>query len=280
MCGIGGVWCFGQTKLDEKDAQRTRSLAINLENRGKDAFGFYNGEKVIKFPSSASDVIQMIDNIRPFKDLVIGRNTFLMHTRATTSGNPLKNKNNHPFELKDIVFAHNGVIYERKIVNIDYADTYEIFGDITTDIPETDSFEIGYKIQKMYNKYNDFAKAIGKALEELILQGDMALWIYDKRQDLLALFRWERPLYIGYIGNKLWFASEKWMLKTIGAKDIDELIDGELVIFSRNHIVYSDILDVEDHEEHFLRKYSREKRCYQEYYWREYRHYWYEDFWH
>jgi len=254
MCGIGGVWVMGNDKLTKKDAQRLEELAIYLETRGTDAFGFYNGEKVIKFPSCASDVIEMIDRIKPFEELVIGKNMFLMHTRAYTNGDPLRNKNNHPFELKDIVFAHNGVVHvqttyvdyrwkgKHQSKGVEYIDSYEIFGRIEIDLPETDSFEIGVQIQREYNKRKDFKKAVVKALERLIYYGDMAVWVYSKKEDLLALFKHERPLYISYEDGKLWFASEGWMLKNIGLSNTVFVGEGELLIYDRNGKVYGDFL--------------------------------------
>ena len=255
MCGIGGVWCLGERDLGKDDARKLRDLAIYLETRGDDAFGFYNGENVIKFPSSATDVIRMIDRIKPFEELVIGRNMFLMHTRAFTEGDPLKNKNNHPFELKDIVFAHNGIMYyhvKYKDIRfkektdskfIDYIDTYEILGRIEIDLPETDSFEIGVEIQREYNKSGDFATALSEAFGFLVYYGDMAVWVYSKREDLLALFRNNKPLYIGFDNEKLWFASEEWMLKKIGIKSIRALRQGELIIYSRIRQEHFEIID-------------------------------------
>jgi len=251
MCGIGGVWCLNNSKLDKRDSKRLIELAIYLQSRGDKAFGFYNGENVIKFPSSASDVIEMIDRIRPFSELVTGKRMFLMHTREPTIGDPLKNKNNHPFELKDIVFAHNGMLYEYTLrsgnpkfeYDYEYIDTYEILGKVETDLPETDSFEIGVVIQEEYNKYNDFIEALERALSYLIYFGDMALWIYSKREDLLALFKFERPLFYGFKNSKLWFASERWMLEEIKVKKIKALRDCELLVYSRDGEEYNDFIE-------------------------------------
>ena len=291
MCGIGGVWCLNREKLDRSDAKKLRDLAIFLQTRGKDAFGFYNGDKVIKFPSSASDVIAMIDRIRPFHELVIDKSMFLMHTRAYTNGDPLRNKNNHPFELKDIVFAHNGVLWDYVIYqdirfdgfdkggNVEYIDTYELFGNIEIDLPETDSFEIGVEIQREYNKSNDFTKALENALSYLVYFGDMALWVYSKKEDLLALFRCERPLYIGFDNSKLWFASEDWMLKKIRIKNIRALREGELLIYSRKGTYYLDFInELEDISRKETKRASRRNNYRDDDWWREYRHYDY-DYW-
>jgi len=282
MCGIGGVWVMGGKDLGRDDARKLRELAICLETRGEDAFGFYNGENVIKFPSSATDVISMIDRIKPFEELIVGKNMFLMHTRAFTEGNPLKNKNNHPFELKDIVFAHNGYMYipykyedirfkddkkkNKCKIPVEYIDTYELFGKIIIDLPETDSFEIGVEIQKEYSKNRDFTEALSDAFNYLDCYGEMACWVYSKREDLLGLFRNIKPISIGFEEGVLWFASESWMLEDIGVSDVTTLKERELVVYSRNGKEYSEIIkSVERGWFYSLKELEREEREYWRY---------------
>lgn len=258
MCGIGGVFCFGKTKLTERDAKRVIELAECLQTRGTDAFGFYNGEKVIKFPSSASDVIEMIDRIRSFEELIVDKKMFLMHTRASTSGDPLKNRNNHPFESKDFVLAHNGILYydvkyfvkgfkiDKKAMNGRYyyeeLDPYEIFGRFEYDLPDTDSFTILVELQKEYNARKDFYDALVETFDNLAYFGEMAVWVYCKKTKELALFRDSRPLIIGEDNGKLWFASEEWMLKRIGVKSIKPMISGELRIYNPKGRVFVDVI--------------------------------------
>ena len=254
MCGIGGVWCFGNSRLFKSDAEKLRDLAVCLETRGDKAFGFYNGNKVIKFPSSASDVIEMIENIRPFANLVKKKSMFLMHTREPTMGDPLRNKNNHPFELKDIVFAHNGFVSviteyrdvrvkgrsrkDKRDYGVEYVDSYELFGEVVIDMPETDSFRIGVEIQQAYNKSRDFVEALKGAIYELDYHCDMAIWVYCKPEDKLALYRNYNPLYIAREGKKLWFASEEWMLEAIGLENPMPLDSYEIMVLTRESIIY------------------------------------------
>jgi len=267
MCGIGGVWCHEDVELRAEDTKKLRSLAIYLQTRGTDAFGFFNGEKVIKFPSSARDVLSMLDNIKPFNELVEGKNMCLMHTRAATVGDPLHNKNNHPFETKDFVFAHNGCFYyytvytladkssraknkiipdsESKYYSYDYdtLDPYEILGYYEDDLPETDSFCFVVDLQKEYNQSCNFHKSLIDTIEDYIFIADMAIWVYNKPDDSLALFRFDKPLYIADVGDKLWFASELWMLKELRLKNIKSLDDGELRIYERDGSVTIDYVD-------------------------------------
>ena len=219
MCGIGGVYTFNGETLEKQDVKKVRELTIYLEKRGDDATGWYDGEKIIKAPLEAYEFIQLIESITPIENYISGKKMLLIHTRAYTRGSPLENKNNHPFELKNIVFAHNGIInvaptYEdirlkkqNKIKKngksyyyyserTKYIDTKEILGKVTFDLPETDSFHIGVKIQEEINKGKNFKDALVSALEELVLEGSMALWIVEKKTQKLALFRSENPLYI------------------------------------------------------------------------------------
>ena len=259
MCGIGGVYVFGGEVLGEQDAKKVKKLTVYLEKRGDDATGWYDGKKIIKAPLPAHEFIQLIESITPIENYISGKRMLLIHTRAYTRGSPLQNKNNHPFELKSIVFAHNGVIntapiykdirlrkkenqnkikkknekiYHYYSEETEYIDTKEILGKVTFDLPETDSFHIGIQIQKQINEGKNFKDALVSALEDLVLEGSMALWIVEKKTQKLALFRSENPLYVAQEENKIWFASEKWMLEKIGLKNIEELNEGQLIIYS------------------------------------------------
>ena len=254
MCGIGGVWCFENSKLTKSDAEKLRDLAVCLETRGDKAFGFYNGDKVIKFPSSASDVIEMIEQIRPFRNLVKRKRMFLMHTREPTMGDPLKNKNNHPFEMKDIVFAHNGFVSiiteyrdirekreskkNKRDYGVEYVDSYELFGEVVIDLPETDSFRLGVEIQGGYNRTGDFMESLKEAIYELDYYCDMAIWVYCKPEDKLALYRNSNPIYIARENKKLWFASESWMLECIGLENPMPLDSYEIMVVTRESVIY------------------------------------------
>ena len=234
MCGIGGVWCFG-SELDEKDAEKLKKLAVSLESRGNEAYGFYNGEKVIKFPSRASQVIEMIERLVPWDTLVVRKKMFLMHTRLATTGSPLDNVNNHPFETKHFVMAHNGQLW-------DYEYYYVVKNGIWLkefDEPETDSYRIISKTEEEFEKCKDAIEAFKKAMEELYYQGSYAIWIYSKVDDLLMLYRDSNPLSVAVDSGKLWFASEDTMLKKIGFKDVSEIKAGEIFVYDRRGLVKS-----------------------------------------
>ena len=257
MCGIGGVWCFEGRELSKEDGGRIEELSYALEVRGEDAFGFYDGVKVVKFPGRASEVIPQISKIVEFESLVEGKRMFLVHTRAATQGDPLKNKNNHPFETKDFVLAHNGAVYqskkylssERELESVIRAnkdkskkwikDNYEvldfegIFGKKWEEIPDTDSFEIAVEVQKEFNEIEDPVTAFKNAMIRLFGKGSYAIWIYSKTHDLLMLFRDVQPLFYSIEDGKLWFASENYMLRGIGLKKVKPLKSGVIYVFDR-----------------------------------------------
>jgi len=234
MCGIGGVWCFG-SELDEKDAERLKKLAVSLESRGNEAYGFYNGEKVVKFPSRASQVIEMIERLVPWESLVAGKKMFLMHTRLATTGSPLDNVNNHPFETKHFVMAHNGQLW-------DYEYYYVVKNGIWLkefDEPETDSYKIISKTEEEFKKCKNSVEAFKRTMEGLYYQGSYAIWIYSKIDDLLMFYRDSNPLSVAIDSGKLWFASEDTMLKKLGFKDVSEIKAGEIFVYDRRGLVKS-----------------------------------------
>jgi len=243
VCGIGGVYCFGKERLTENDAERIIILSILLEKRGKTAFGFYNGEKVIKFPGRASDIIEEISKITPFENLIVGKKMFLVHTRYPTSGDPLINANNHPFETKNFILAHNGYLWKYGYLN---DDKYKIDKkrkikelkkddeDDEIDEIETDSYQIILRLEREYAKDNDPINALKRVMEEIYNDGVYALWVYAKKNDLLMLYRDFNPLYIAYDEDKLWFASENDMLKGIGLKKIESVDMGYIYAYTRD----------------------------------------------
>jgi len=277
MCGIGGVWCFEGVKLNKEDAEKIKTLSILLEERGTDAYGFYNGDKVVKFPSRASQVIKMIENIKPFYKLVKGRTMFLIHTRLATIGDPINNENNHPFETKDFVLAHNGSIYRnvkfvtksqfnyyvknskrtRDKYDIEVIEPKEIFGNDKYEIPETDSFEIVVRIQEEYNEINDPMEAFKNAMNKLYHKGVYAIWCYSKRDNILMLYKDSNPLFYSIEDNKLWFASEDWMLQAIGLHDVKSLRAGVIRVFSKSG--FEEDLIVYEYDDDY--KFSCESYC-------------------
>ena len=118
MCGIFG-WDF----KPGKDVSYSRRLIIatvlaqSNERRGGDSWGVYIPDKGFK---------RGLDNAvcMPLTEMAKA-NTVMCHTRKATSGAKTK-KNAHPFEIGDIIGAHNGIISNHDELNKKYSRDFDV----------------------------------------------------------------------------------------------------------------------------------------------------------
>lgn len=174
MCGIGGL--ISTHPFNTEEAEMARDLMAFLVRRGRDAWGFFDGESVTKNPGNFLESNMYVD----LPNLLVGKTLFLCHTRYATVGNPKENKNNHPFELGPFVMAHNGVIFYWE----EFEDPYDI---------ETDSFSLLWWIKQEYDIHGDTVLAIKRGIDHIV--GTFAVWLYNREDDATYLFRThEQPL--------------------------------------------------------------------------------------
>ena len=193
MCGIGGIIQLDRRKVfDEETQLNAISLLGEMEKRGTHAWGVYIEKKSgnyhtdcgVKDKTIPGELFKMPDSIGEFLNdngglLYLDKtHTILMHTRQETGGDPNINVNNHPFNTKNFILAHNGIISnDRELVK-----KYNIETDI-----ECDSYIIVALIQKWYDEGFSVKNSIIKMSEEL--DGGYACWLYDKDKRKLYLFR-------------------------------------------------------------------------------------------
>ncbi|MDE2425627.1 MAG: class II glutamine amidotransferase [Elusimicrobia bacterium] len=131
MCGIFG-WSYPKNSNISR-AQRSiiaAVLANGNDTRGGDSWGVcvINKDKTTEIKKGLGDIIE-------FPGYKIGENDLVLcHTRKATKGS-ICVKNAHPFEVGDIVGAHNGVIYNDDDLQKKYkrefeVDSTHIFGHI------------------------------------------------------------------------------------------------------------------------------------------------------
>jgi asparagine synthetase B (glutamine-hydrolysing) len=189
MCGIFG-WI--KPKGTNTDLDFTKAFVKGLlqtQSRGEDATGYYSlGTGIVKEAITAKDFINksMVEDLNK-ENFVIG------HCRAA-SGNSIANlkdsKNAHPFESKNWVLVHNGVVNMDPIKNYPYTSN-------------VDSESILAYIEKTSLK-----NAISS------IKGSAALVLYAKHQK--KLYFWtdgNRPLSLAFYHDIIFFASTKVILK-------------------------------------------------------------------
>lgn len=113
MCGISGIRRYGATPIDPISIQL---LLTGMEHRGNDATGIVLQQK-------GGEIVLCKDNVpawmfvtgkmyEAFIDEHLNDDTVsvLLHTRAATTGNPIKPENNHPMYYNKCALIHNGMI--------------------------------------------------------------------------------------------------------------------------------------------------------------------------
>jgi len=171
VCGIGGYIC--KKPFDDVDKESIIEFTETIEAHGKDAFGWFNGFKVFKAPINASAFWSIIRELGDLdKVFPRGCRLFLFHCREATHGSPKKNENNHPFEGKNFIIAHNGII-----------SNYREFFDPQKEGVETDSYAI---LKVLEDNYDGDAEKALRSLEKL--EGSMSIWIYCKPERRLFIY--------------------------------------------------------------------------------------------
>lgn len=197
MCGILGAISTKPLKVYNDEMKK---LWIESQSRGKDSMGFYafnldntpicvvKDDKTNAETNLFSQLFKEVTHPEKFFGSQLGRidlsrvQVMLGHTRAATQGDCSLHKNNHPFETKDFVWAHNGIINN----DTSLAKEYKLNID-----SECDSAVIGHLIQHFYDngKHTDenLIAAITKAASEL--KGGFSVWVVYKPTGRIFFFR-------------------------------------------------------------------------------------------
>lgn len=210
MCGIFGMLGRG---IILRDLEAFEELGIVSQLRGRDGAGIYKVNSVsAAYPQdllikSGSDFCNLLYDIetRPVRDPVsrmlesIMSNVFIGHVRAKTKGK-VSDDNAHPFELPNLVGAHNGTLKDKQ---------YE-------DWEKTDS-------ELMFTDMSD--RGIMPVLQGLEDNSAFAVVIYNKVDRQMYFARNEyRPLHFARIEgrNVLYWASERAMLELVINRNRDK----------------------------------------------------------
>ena len=256
MCGIAGF--IGRSKNNKLSFELLSELFERLDSRGIDASGYWLSESgdngsvyTHKQPGRSSEFVNS-DIWKSNKNVEV--NLALVHARGASrgSGNPLVNKNNHPFlsEKSNIALIHNGRIDEYDSLKKKYHVNSQCDSEILLRIFEQAKHQYS---EKFLNEYigilPERERMAGiKDIFSYVTQGHMAVAIGEWKNNNgrnLWLFRNEhRPLWIADARNNLgqiFFFSDPLIWKSavnvIGDKSIInskiiEVIDHEIWHFS------------------------------------------------
>lgn len=209
MCGIVGA---NSTKL--LDYNDVSLLYLQAEDRGGDACGFTNGVVTIKKTEKAPEFLRKFE-------LPPETKRFIGHTRYKTFGEN-KLDNAHPFEFSKIIGVHNGSIFNWEELKREYNQNFSV-----------DSEMLYWMINEL-----GLETALGK------LRGCLALAYYNREEnDTLYLYRYGRPLAVGYKDGGLYFASLTSYLEAIGCSDCFDLDEHTLYRVVEDNIVETRKLD-------------------------------------
>lgn len=194
MCGLAGV----AGDLSNEDVIAFKELLVLNILRGMDSTGVaaINVKRDIQVFKKAMAVPDFLTYSRANNIANSTQQILIGHTRAATIGKILQ-RTAHPFEIGDIVGAHNGTLtqwYKMK-------DSKEF---------DVDSECLIHNIER-YGWEDTFKH----------LSGAWAVTVYDKRDHTLKIVRNnERPLHIveREDGKVMYWASEEWMLKAISSR--------------------------------------------------------------
>jgi len=208
VCGISGL--ITRSPINDKEANQLLELFCDMETEGGDAAGFYNGEKIVKFPTTPTSILALHYNKLIDLDLydeIIDRRIILNHNRAATQGHYTENKNNHPFETKNFIFSHNGVLTGEFCLKKYNAD----------EEPETDSWLFLRALEEKYEKKKDLIESLKTTIKDIT--GSITFWLYDKNTDEIYFYNDNRRLYYYRDRGEFWFASlESYLKRNLNAK--------------------------------------------------------------
>jgi hypothetical protein len=100
---------------NEQKAMIAAILAIGNDSRGGDSWGFYSFENMVKGLGDMSNHAKMLLN----------SNRLIGHTRKATTGS-ICTQNSHPFEIGDVIGAHNGIITNHNEISKKYNRSFEV----------------------------------------------------------------------------------------------------------------------------------------------------------
>jgi glutamine---fructose-6-phosphate transaminase (isomerizing) len=219
MCGI-----FGQISKTIVNKGNIKKLAKHSEQRGFDSSGLIFYDKASYKVSRADfNIEKLLKNTRPY-----GSSVVLGHSRLITNGL----SDNQPVIRNNICAIHNGIIVNEE----------EVWGKIKSKRKLKIDSELIVAIASESINNNLSIDEIPKRILSLC-KGVISCALLIPNRSKILLFSNNGSLYVGKLGNDIYFASEKYALVRIGCINIDQVKDEPYFIdvpTSNNEVLVTD----------------------------------------
>lgn len=220
MCGI-----FGQVSSSSINQNNFEKLVKHSEQRGIDSSGLIHyANSLYKIDRADYNIEKLLKKIKPYESKIV-----LGHSRLITNGLG----DNQPVVRDNICAIHNGIIVNEE----DVWNKLEIKREL-----KIDSELIVAIASEHFKNEGDISDVSDKILS--LCRGVVACALLVPNKGKIVLFSNNGSLYVGEIGEDIYFASENYALTQIGCKNIKQIKEGAYFIdipISENELLISDI---------------------------------------
>jgi hypothetical protein len=206
MCGI-----FGQISKYKINKEKFNKLVKHSEQRGIDSSGlvYYENEKY-KIARADFNIEKLLNKVKPYECKIV-----LGHSRLITNGLG----DNQPVVRDNICAIHNGIIVNEK----------DIWEKLTVERKYKIDSEAIVAIAEEHLKSSGEISEIPKKVLTLC-RGVVACALVLAEYGKLLLYSNNGSLYVGYINEDIYFASERYALDQIECKNIHQIKDEPLIL--------------------------------------------------
>ncbi len=206
MCGI-----FGQISNSKINKDNFEKLVKHSEQRGVDSSGLiYYDNNRYKISRADYNIEKLLNKLKPYNSHIV-----LGHSRLITNGLG----DNQPVIRDNICAIHNGIIVNEKEIweKLTVQRKYQIDSEVIVAIAEEHLKNIG-----------EVAELPKKILS--LCRGVVACALLLPQYGKLLLFSNNGSLYVGYIEEDIYFASERYALDEINCQNIKQIKDDSLIL--------------------------------------------------
>jgi glutamine---fructose-6-phosphate transaminase (isomerizing) len=236
MCGI-----FGQISKNKINKKNFNSLVIHSEQRGVDSSGLvYFENDRYQIVRADFNIEVLLKETKPYESKVL-----LGHSRLITNGLG----DNQPVIKDNTCAMHNGIIVNEKEVwkQLDLERKYTIDSEVIVAIAQEHLQKNNGEISEIPNKILSLCRGI--------IACTLLLPEYGK----LLLFSNNGSLYVGCIGEDIYFASERYALNIINCQNIRQVKEESLILDIQKSNKEFNLKDIKNRIENLIPEFKYNK---------------------